>query len=126
MMSHRFQYCSQDSSESYSSHASTVSGDENEDEESCHVDVAKRQKCNGNGTSSLVIIDNSQDVSHVMKHGKKLIGELHDKGNKMILDAIRREASRDGFQTSLTFPNRSKWLKAKVPICFGTGGLMGT
>jgi hypothetical protein len=70
MMSHRFQYCSQDSSESYSSYASTVSGDKNEAEESCRVDVAKRQKCNGNGASSLVIIDNSQDVSHIMKHGK--------------------------------------------------------
>ena len=119
-MSHHFQYCSQDSSESYSSYASTVSADENEDEESCRVDVAKRQKCNGNVTSSLVIIDNSQDVSHTMKKGKKLIGELHDKHNEMILDAILREAARDGFQTSLSFPNRSKWLKAKVPIWVGT------
>ena len=125
MMSHRFQYCSQDSSESYSSYASTVSVVKNEDEESCRVDVAKRQKCNDNASSSLVIIDNSQDVSHVMKHGKKMIGEIHDKRNEMILDAILREAARDGFQTSLSFPNRSKWLKAKVPIWFGTGGLLG-
>jgi len=60
-----------------------------------------------------------------MKHGKKMIGEIHDKRNEMILDAILREAARDGFQTSLSFPNRSKWLKAKVPIWFGTGGLLG-
>ncbi len=78
-----------------------------------------------NASSSLVIIDNSQDVSHVMKHGKKMIGEIHDKRNEMILDAILREAARDGFQTSLSFPNKSKWLKAKVPIWFGTGGLLG-
>jgi len=103
MMPHRSQYCSQDSSESYSSCASTVSADKNEDEESCRVDVAKRQKCNGNGTSSLVIIDDSQDVSHIMKKGKNLIRELHDKRNEMILDAILCEASRDGFQTSIFF-----------------------
>jgi hypothetical protein len=60
-----------------------------------------------------------------MKQGKKLIGELHDKCNKIILDAILQEASRDGFKISLSFPNKSKWLKAKVPIWFGTGGLMG-
>jgi len=125
MMSHHFQYCSQDSIQSYSSQASTVSSDENERQETCRVDVAKRQKCNDNASSSLVIIDNSQDVSHVMKHGKKMIGEIHDKRNEMILDAILREAARDGFQTSLSFPNRSKWLKAKVPIWFGTGGLLG-
>jgi hypothetical protein len=63
MMPHHFQYCSQDSIQSYSSHASTVSADENEDEKSRRVDVAKRQKCNGNASSSLVIIDNSQDIS---------------------------------------------------------------
>ena len=91
-----FQYCSQDSIQSYSSQASTVSSDENERQETCRVDVAKRQKCNDNASSSLVIIDNSQDVSHVMKHGKKMIGELHDKRNEMILDAILREAAHDG------------------------------
>jgi hypothetical protein len=50
MMSHHFQDFSQDSIESYSS--STVSADESEDEETCRVDVAKRQKCNGNASSS--------------------------------------------------------------------------
>jgi hypothetical protein len=49
-MSHHFQYFSQDSIESYSS--STVSADKNEDEETRRVDVAKRQKCNGNASSS--------------------------------------------------------------------------
>jgi len=112
-MSHHFQYCSQDSIESYSSQASTVSSDENERQETCRVDVAKRQKCNDNASSSLVIIDNSQDVSHVMKHGKKMIGEIHDKRNEMILDAILREAARDGFQTHYHFQIGLNGLKPK-------------
>jgi hypothetical protein len=112
-MSHHFQYCSQDSSESYSSYASTVSADENEDEESCRIDVAKRQKCNGNVTSSFVIIDNSQDVSHIMKKRKKLIGELHDKHDKMNLDAILHEAPRDVFRHHYHFQIGLNGLKPK-------------
>jgi hypothetical protein len=117
-MSHHFQYCSQDSSESYSSYASTVSVVKNEDEESCRVDVAKRQKCNGNVTSSLVIIDNSQDVSHIMKKGKKLIGELHDKHNEMILDAILHEAPRDVFRHHYHFQIGLNGLKPKYLSVF--------
>ncbi len=65
------------------------------------------------------------DATHAMKNGQKLIGELHDKKNEIYMNAILHEASREGFMKSLAFPNRSKWLVAKVPIWFGSGGILG-
>jgi hypothetical protein len=65
------------------------------------------------------------ETTHAMKNGQKLIGELHDKKNEIYMNTILREASREGFMKSLAFPNRSKWLVAKVPIWFGSGGILG-
>ncbi len=41
------------------------------------------------------------------------------------MNSILREAFREGFTNTLCFPNRSKWLQTKVPIWFGSGGILG-
>ena len=64
-------------------------------------------------------------TTHATKGGQKLIGELFDVKNEVYMNAILREASREGFSKSLCFPNRSKWLQAKVPIWFRSGGILG-
>jgi hypothetical protein len=74
---------------------------------------------------SLAMNISGSDATHAMKNGQKLIGELHDKKNEIYMNAILREASREGFMKSLAFPNRSKWLVVKVPIWFGSGGILG-
>jgi hypothetical protein len=56
------------------------------------------------------------DAISAMKNGQKLIGELHKKKNEVCMNAILCEASCEGFMKSLAFPNRSKWIIAKVPI----------
>ncbi len=73
------------------------------------------QVTNANGNSTI----------HAMKGGHKLIGELYDTKNEVHMNAILREAAREGFAKTLCFPNRSKWLVTKVPIWFGSGGILG-
>jgi hypothetical protein len=55
-------------------------------------------------------------TTHTMKGGQKLIGELYDTKNEVYIYAILCEASQERFLMTLCFPNRSKWLQAKVPI----------
>ncbi len=62
--------------------------------------------------------------SHVVKGGQKLIGELFDPKNEEAMNSILREASRDGFMKSLAYPNRTEWVKTKLPIWFGSGGIL--
>jgi hypothetical protein len=62
---------------------------------------------------------------HAMKGGQKLIWELYDSKNEVYMNAMLREAAREGYSKTLCFPNRSKWLQAKVPIWFGSGGILG-
>ncbi len=70
-------------------------------------------------------IIHTQYTTHALKNGQKLIGELHDRKNLMYLDAILREVSREGFQTTLAFPHRSKWLARKIPVWFSPDGILG-
>jgi hypothetical protein len=67
----------------------------------------------------------SNSTTHTVKGGLKLIGELHESKNEVFMNAILCEASREGFANTLCFPNRSKWLQTKVPIWFGSGGILG-
>ncbi len=62
---------------------------------------------------------------HAMKGGQKLIGELYDTKNEVYMNAMLREAAREGFLRLLCFPNWLKWLQAKVLIWFGSGGILG-
>jgi hypothetical protein len=52
-------------------------------------------------------------------------GELHEKkNNEIYMYSILHEDVGEGFMKSLDFPNRSKWLITKVPIRFGSGGIL--
>jgi hypothetical protein len=83
-----------------------------------HVDLLVLQPSHvSNGTGD--------STTHAVKGGQKLIGELHESKNEVFMNTILREASREGFANTLCFPNRSKWLQAKVPIWFGSGGILG-
>jgi hypothetical protein len=62
---------------------------------------------------------------HAMKGGQKLIGELHDTKNEVYMNVMLHEAAHEGFSKTLCFPNRSKWLQAKVLIWFSSGGILG-
>jgi hypothetical protein len=62
--------------------------------------------------------------SHVVKGGQKLIGELFDPKNEEAMNSILREASREGFMKTLAYPNRTEWVKTKLPIWFGSGGIL--
>jgi hypothetical protein len=67
---------------------------------------------------------NGNSNVHAVKGGLKLIGELYDTKNEVYMNAMLREAAREGFSKTLCFPNRSKWLQTKVPIWFGSGGIL--
>ncbi len=96
-----------------------------------HSDAAiDRSSCQTSVDPSILRTSQATNISgsdaiHAMKNGQKLIGELHEKKNEVYMNAILREASREGFIKTLAFPNRSKWLVAKVPIWFGSGGILG-
>jgi hypothetical protein len=74
---------------------------------------------------SQVVNATGNSTMHATKGGQKLIGELYDSKNELYMNAMLREASREGFANTLCFPNRSKWLQTKVPIWFGSGGILG-
>jgi hypothetical protein len=60
----------------------------------------------------------------MVKSGQKLIGELFDPKNEEAMNSILREASREGFMKTLAYPNRTEWVKIKLPITFGSGRIL--
>jgi hypothetical protein len=62
--------------------------------------------------------------SHVVKGGQKLIGELFDPKNEDAMNSILRKAYREGLMKTLAYPNRTEWVKTKLPIWFGSGGIL--
>jgi len=75
-------------------------------------------------TSQVANVNGNSNV-HAVKGGLKLIGELYDTKNEVYMNAMLCEAAREGFLKTLCFPNRSKWLQTKVPIWFGSDGILG-
>ncbi len=63
--------------------------------------------------------------THAVKCGQKLIGELTDQKNVEYMNSILREATREGFSKTLAFPHRSEWIRTKMAIWFGSGGILG-
>jgi hypothetical protein len=49
---------------------------------------------------------------------------IKDKNKEHLLNTIRRQADREGLSTTLTFPNRKKWLLKNISIWFGAGGVL--
>jgi hypothetical protein len=107
-----------------------------------HVDLSVLQPShvsNGTGDSTTHAMKGGQKLigelhesknevfmnTHAMKGGQKLIGELHESKNEVFMNTILHEASCEGFANTLCFPNRPKWLQAKEPIWFGSGGILG-
>ena len=49
---------------------------------------------------------------------------IKDKNKEHLLNAIMRQADREGLSTTLAFPNRKKWLLKNISIWFGAGGIL--
>jgi hypothetical protein len=49
---------------------------------------------------------------------------IKDKNKEHLLNAIMRQADREGLSTTLTFPNRKKWLLKNISIWFCAGGVL--
>ena len=49
---------------------------------------------------------------------------IKDKSKEHLLNAIMRQADREGLSTTLTFPNRKKWLLKNISIWFCAGGVL--
>ncbi len=54
----------------------------------------------------------------------KTLGNLTQKSNEPIINAIMRQAERNGLMESVGFPNRTTWLKDKMPGWFSPGGIL--
>ncbi len=89
-----------------------------------------RKRCNIEELDSLEskVLGSSKKAnvggSHVVKGGQKLIGELFDPKNEDAMNSILREAYREGLMKTLAYPNRTEWVKTKLPIWFGSGGIL--
>lgn len=54
----------------------------------------------------------------------KTLGNLTQKSNEPIINAIMRQAERNGLMESVGFPNCTTWLKDKMPGWFSPGGIL--
>ena len=54
----------------------------------------------------------------------KTLGNLTQKSNEPIINAIMRKAKCNGLMESVRFPNRTTWLKDKMPGWFSSGGIL--
>jgi hypothetical protein len=54
----------------------------------------------------------------------KSLGNLTQKSNEPIINAIMRQAERNGLMESVGFPNHTTWLKDKMPGWFSPGGIL--
>jgi hypothetical protein len=54
----------------------------------------------------------------------KFLGNLTQKANEPLLNAILRQAKRNGLLDSLGFPNRTTWIKDSMPGWFSPGGIL--
>ena len=54
----------------------------------------------------------------------KTLGNLTQKSNEPIINAIMRQAKRNGLMKSVGFPNCTTWLKDKMPGWFSPGGIL--
>jgi hypothetical protein len=49
---------------------------------------------------------------------------VKDKSKEHLLNAIMRQADREGLSNTLTFPNRKKWIIKNLSTWFGEGGIL--
>jgi hypothetical protein len=49
---------------------------------------------------------------------------IRDKTKEHLINAILRQAAREDFMKTLGFPNGNNWLAKKLPMWFGTGGIL--
>jgi hypothetical protein len=56
---------------------------------------------------------------------KPTLGSLvKDKSKEHLLNAIMRQADREGLSSTLAFPNRKKWIIKNLSTWFGEGGVL--
>ena len=56
---------------------------------------------------------------------KPTLGSLvKDKSKEHLLNAIMRQADREGLPSTLAFPNKKKWIIKNLSTWFGEGGVL--
>ena len=72
-------------------------------------------------------IDPSSQVfqsRRLMSGSLQILGNLTNKNNEHLLNAIMRQANRQNLMDTLGYPNRTVWIKDNIPLWFGTGGIL--
>jgi hypothetical protein len=72
-------------------------------------------------------IDPSSQASHshrLMSGSLQILGNLTNKNNEHLLNAIMRQANRQNLMDTLGYPNRTVWIKDNIPLWFATGGIL--
>jgi hypothetical protein len=49
---------------------------------------------------------------------------VKDSSKEHLLNAIMRQADREGLGNTLAFPNRKKWILKNISVWFGNGGIL--
>ena len=66
----------------------------------------------------------SSQSRRLMSGSLQILGNLTHKSNEHILNAIMRQADRQGLQDTIGYPNRTIWIRNNIPLWFGTGGIL--
>jgi len=92
-----------------------------DDNEENHTTVSNGQQASAGRTlktlGNLTQKSNEPIINAIMSN-------LTQKSNEPIINAIMRQAERNGLMESVGFPNRTTWLKDKMPGWFSPGGIL--
>jgi hypothetical protein len=72
-------------------------------------------------------IDPSSQVAQsrrLMSGSLQILGNLTQKNNEHILNAIRRQAARQNLLDTLGYPNHIVWIRDNIPVWFSMGGIL--
>jgi hypothetical protein len=60
----------------------------------------------------------------LMSGSLQILGNLMNKNNEHLLNAIMRQANHQNLMDTLGYPNCTVWIKDNIPLWFGTGGIL--